>query len=824
MTMNNNSFASPLPQIVTRLSAVMDYSRVPGGALALRHLQEKHPDIHLSYDDTLELHTVYGAYSKVQAALTQLFGQPGNQQPDTVQQAPSGSWSEHSSQKQQTTPSEGGKPSKQGGQSKTVDTLRIPECSSSSQRDQLTSLAYGGEDIGQREGATPQLNWPSEDESLLIVDADMFQYLQKYCQKDYQQILSVYGVEVVEMTNQGFTSLYLQPAAGAEESVRDRGSLSLARNAMSQFFLENEAKIWRADFSKSIFASGKDLQMAKDNLSLRHPTILLKEDDTNIYMIGNYKDMWDAKQFFLDQSLHQYLKSEEDEMARRCRLAPRFKESGLPPLGSRPTDFCLRGATTAQSRPKSSGPMLGFNVLSEPGQTGERVPRVPPQIAAEDFLFKSQRSLSPTLSMQNDTSLNSDLIKSQPKTASLDRSLGPPAVSGSTLKRANSFSGTPQRKPQVTQQGSQDDTTKSTAGARSSSSGLTDHLSRDRQAGYTADIVLSSVMWQHIKEAHGTQVGDLTSDIQTRESVHADGGSVTVYLRGASSSKLKSCRLGLQKLIDSVSADFFVHKLPLSELGLTDPTDETLLACCNNMRSCFHTVTIQITEENVSLLGPKLRCSQAAASLLGVFSRDLAHSYTHQEFPDPSTSKYDPETLTQSSKDQSSTLRSHSKSQPMPETSTGSTDGTSIDRERRTNHAGFAETENVNGSVSQPRPYKDPVIKEKVKYAGTWDRNGQKTSVFASIIGDDGSENDAKSATSLSAKESGDSAQKERAQQRHKERESRSSAEAERLGWGIHGRMTFSKLSISIPGHQNDAAIKITYYIPDGIQKVSNLS
>lgn len=801
----------------------MDYSQVPGGALALRHLQEKHPDIHLSYDATLELYTVYGAYSKVQAALTQLFGQPGNQQSDTVQQAPTGSWSEHSSQKLQVTPSEGRstKPNKQRGQSKTADTLRSPECSSSSQKDQLTPGAYGEDDSGQREGATPQLNWPSEDESLLIVDADMFQYLQKYCQKDYQQILSLYGVKVVEMTNQGFTSLYLHPAAG--ESVQDRNGLTLARNAISQFFLENEARIWRADFSKSIFSSGKDLQMAKDNLSLRHPKILLKEDDTNIYMIGNCEDMWDAKQFFLDQSLHQYLKSEEDETkdeaARRCRLAPRFKESGLPPLGSRPTDFCLRGGTTAQSRPKCSGPMLGFNVLSEPAQTGERVPRTPPQITTEDILFKSQSSLSLTTSMQNDPPPNSDLMKSQPKTASLstslqDRPLGPPAVSGSTLKRANSFSGTPQRKPQVTQQRSQDDTHKS--------SGLTDHLSRDRQAGHTADMVLSSAMWQHIKEAHSTQVDDLTSDIQTRESVHGGGSSVTLTLRGASSSKLKSCRLGLQKLIDSVKADFFVHKLPLSELGLADPTDETLLACCSNMRSCFSTVTIQITEENVLLRGPKLQGSQAAASLLGVFSRDLTHSYRHQEFSNSPTSKCNPAALTQSSEDQSAKLLSHNKNQPMPETSTGSNDGSGTDRERRTNRGSFAETENLNGPFSQPRLYKDPVIKEKVKYAGTGDRNGQKTSAFVPKILNDESANGAKSVTSLSAKESGDSAQKDRAQKGRKASESRSSTEAERLGWGIHGRMIYSKLNISIPGHLNDAAIKVTYYIPDGIQEVSS--
>lgn len=799
----------------------MDSSRLPGGALALRNLQRKHPDIHLSYDGALELYTLSGTYSKVQVAFAQLFDQSRTQQSDSVQQATSGSWSERSPQKLQVNPSEDSstKPNKQTRQSRAVDTLGSPGCSSSSQRDQLTSGAYGGDDIVQREGATPQLNWPPEDESLLIVDADMFQYLQKFCRKDYLQILSLYGVEVVEVTNQGFTSLYLHSAAGVEESVRDR--LSLARNAMSQFFLENEAKIWRADFLKSIFSSGKDLQTAKDRISLRHPKIILKEDDTNVYMIGNSKDVCDAKQFFLDQSLHQYLQSEEDEtkdgVARRCRLAPRFKESGLPPLGSRPTDFCLRGGTTSQSRPKCSGPMLGINVLSEPEQIGERVSRASPQMTAEDILFISP--LSPTTSMQND---NSDLFKSLAKTSSLstsisqDAALSPPAVSGSTLKRASSFSGTPQPKSQLTQQSSQDDTNKLTAGAKTSSSGLTGHLSTDRQAGYNAEIVVSSEMWKHVKEAYRTQVDDLTSDIQIRESVHAGSSSVTVALRGASPSKLKSGRLGLQKLIDSVNRDFFIHKLPLSELGLTDPTDETLLACCTNVRNFFHTVTIQIAEDNVSMLGPKLLCSQVAASLLRVFSTDLTQIYRQLESSIPSTSICDPATRIETSEDQSAQLHSHSKNEPMPETSTGSTDGTSIDGERRANHSGFAEMETVNGSVSQPRLYKHPVIKKKVKYAGTGDRNGQKSSVFVPKIGDNESEND--------VKESRDSAQKDKGQRYKESEESRFSSEAELLQRGIQGHMSYSKLNISIPGHQNDSAIKITYYIPDGIQEVRNSS
>lgn len=799
---------------------MLDYSRVPGGALALRRLQEKHRDIHLSYDAALELYTLYGAYSKVQAALTQLFGPSGNQQSDTVERASSGSWSERLSQNLQVNPSEDlrANPNKQKEESRTVGTLRSPAELPSS------PSAYGVEHTGQREGTTPQLAWPPEEDSLLIVDADMFQYLQKNCQSDYQQILSLYGVEAEEVTNQGLTSLYLRSAAGAGENVRDRKTLSLARNAISQFFQENETKIWRAEFLKSIFSSGKVLQMAKDNLSLRYPTILLKEDDTNVYMIGNSRDLCDAKCFFLDQSLDQYLKSEEDETkddaVRRCRLAPRFKESGLPPLGGRPTDFCLRGGPTAQSRPKCSGPMLGFNVLSEPAQIGERVPGASPQVTAEDIWFKSPSSLSPTASTQStDTSFNSDFIKSKPKGASLSTSLQDsalvPAVPGSTLKRANSFSGTPQRKAQLTQQRSQDDTNKSAAGARALFSSPADHPSEDRPAGCTAEVLVPVLMWVHIKEAYSTQVDDLTSDIQTRESTHGGSNTVAITLRGASPSTLTPCRLGLQKLIDSVNKDFSVQKLPLAELGLTDPTDETLLACCHDLRNLFRTVTIRMTEINVLLLGPKLLCSQVAASLLSVFSKDLPLMNKRQEFSIPSASKCNPATLVQTTEGQGA--------EPTAESSEGTTGGTSVDQETRTNQSSFGETTRVNGSVSQPRLYKDPVMKEKGK------RNGQKSSVFVSKIGDNERENDVKSAThpeeedpSLSEKERLDSSQKAR-QRRSGREESRSGAEAEPLRRGIHGRMTFSKLSISIPGHKNNSTIKIKYIIPDGIQQVRSL-
>ena len=46
--------------------------------------------------------------------------------------------------------------------------------------------------------------------------------------------------------------------------------------------------------------------------------------------------------------------------------------------------------------------------------------------------------------------------------------------------------------------------------------------------------------------------------------------------------------------------------------------------------------------------------------------------------------------------------------------------------------------------------------------------------------------------------------------------------EAEPTPQGIQGKMSYSRLHISVPGYKKDYAIKVTYCIPDGIQEVSH--
>ncbi|XP_076609595.1 uncharacterized protein LOC143334620 [Chaetodon auriga] len=921
-------------KVIPSLSATVDHSQLPGGEIALTSLHTSHPDIQINYDTVRELYILHGAFSKVQAALAQLLGRPAGPQSseDSGQPATSGSRSVQIAQKPhiQESQDQSGKPNKQREEREKVQAARSSD-ESKSRRD-LTPGGHSWEDTGQTEGAALQLPGhprTSEEDFLVIVDADMFQYLQKHCQKEYQDILSQYGVDVVEMTNQGLTSLFLQVATPVGEDGQDQECLKLARKAISSFFQENQTKICRAHLPKSILYPRGGLQMAKENLSVRHPKLLLTEDNQNLYIIGSSSDISEAKQFLLDHSevrgkkedvasllrfpsydsgssshadeqraplttssyvdsvderMDQLLRSEEDERraegARKYKLAARFKDSGLAALGSRPTDFSLRGGLSPSSRQTRLGPMLGHDVLSETAEIpGERVSRALFQNTGGDILFKSGDVWPSTASIQSKNPLNSHLNDTRPKSftsplSATQSSLSggtplPPVGSGSTLKRASSFSGTPQQKAQVAGQKSQDDTSRSTIRARPRSSSFSNQTGKDSQGGYTAEVTVSFMMWEHLKEAYGTRVDDLTSDVQMKER-HSEGSrDLTLTLRGANSSKVSSCQLGLQKLIDSVKVDFSVQELRLSELGITDTADETLQACCAEVRSRFKKVSIHISKKRLLLLGPEQLCSQVGASLREVFSGDLGQISEQQDF---SASKWNTSTFEQMGED-STDLYCYSNPQVMPDGQIGKANGSR--QERRINHRGdVQESELVNGSMSQPVVRKDPVIKEKVKVVGAVDMDGQKTDAFVnrSQTGNDKSARHVNGVGSTTASTDKDlhtkertmrSTQKNSSQQRQTELEdspegSRSGpggpgcfcvcGETEKLmvrtkcgatfcskcldkvhihcrvchestSRGIQGKMTYSKLHISMPGHKKDCAIKITYCIPDGIQE-----
>uniref|UniRef100_A0AAQ4R719 E3 ubiquitin-protein ligase n=1 Tax=Gasterosteus aculeatus aculeatus TaxID=481459 RepID=A0AAQ4R719_GASAC len=770
-------------KVILNLSATVDHSQLPGGAMAMTHLHKSHPDIEISYGVTEELCTLNGAYSKVQAALAQLLGLPKGPKSaghkESSQPATSGSKSVQAALEPHIPECRSRKHNKQWEQREKVHLGRhCDDYNSGSHRD-TTPGAYVLEDT--TEGAARQLPVhppASEDDFSLIVDADMFQYTQKHCREEYEHILNLQG----DTTDQQFRS---------------------------------------------------------------------EEDERRA------------------------------EGARKYKLAARFKDSGLAALGSRPTDFSLRGFSSPL-RQTGPGPIPGHDVLSETAGTSyESVSRALAQNTGGDILFKSGYALPSNASLQNKTSLQGHLIdtrlKSLPSTISTTQSsasgsaLPPPAGSGSTLKRASSFSGTPLQKAQVVSQKSQDDSARSTVKARGRSASFGNQAGKDKREVCHAEVTLSGVMWEHIKEAYSSRVDDLTSDVQMKERCSEGSLDVTLTLRGATSSRVNPCQLGLQKLADSVGVDFSVHELRLSELGVTDAEDETLQACCAEVRGRFKKVTMQFSKKSLYLRGPQVLCSQVGASLREVFSGDLVQVPEQQDLCGPSTSKWSPSTFLPENEDQSS-LHCWSNPQVMLGGQTSKAHRMDSGQERRrSQRSDFRETELVNGSINQLLARKNPVFKERVKVVEPEEMEGL-VSHSKTGMGTVRHVNDVMLTTTNSDKDTAlpkkeipiDSGHKESTQQRHagmqdtREESSLGAAvlgsicvcceieavtiktkcgatmcstcrdtlhipcrvcqEAEATTRGIKGQMSYSKLNITVPGHKKDSAIKITYCIPDGIQ------
>ncbi|XP_029944773.1 uncharacterized protein LOC115386553 [Salarias fasciatus] len=517
--------------------------------------------------------------------------------------------------------------------------------------------------------------------------------------------------------------------------------------------------------------------------------------------------------------------------------------------------------------------MLGHDVLSDsPKISGEAVSRAAAQNTGGDILFKGEYALPSFASLSSKTSLNPEVMDVRPRTSTSPVSTAQtswsgsaeisPAGSGATLKRANSFSGVSQKKAQVTDHRSEESPSKSSVRPRRSSS-----FSSQTQKVQTAELTVYSVIWQHIKEAYKPLIDDLTSDVQMTERPLEGNRDVTLSIRGATSSKVESCQQALQRLIDSVNLDFSVQELSLSELGIAEPTDETLLACFLEIRSRFKKVTIQTFKDKMYFLGPVKMCTQVCASLRKVFSGDLRQSSAQYHSYSLSTSQENVLPSVQNNKDQNTSPYLNAMSQAIPESKMGKANGTYQNEEWQTTYSNdFCDKGPVNGFISPSSVKKDHVIKEKVKITDTGGKDWKKTNYSSENYS---SLNVVKSATPWVETEGAvyttqvDHVGREPANNQSPREECRSGQEGsaalcllceanlpsvktkcgvamcskcqkskhnkcrvcnetehklEQKPPGIHGHMSQSKLSISLPGYNKFSTIKITYHIPDGIQ------
>lgn len=840
-------------KIIPKLSATVDYKQLPGGVSALSGLLESHPDIQINYDTDVELYTLRGSYTKVQAALEQLLvpESAGGKRVGQLEPPVQGAQKQHSQESEDLS------------RRSNKETVYRDNSGASRAPDQVKAgrpqgPSGSGSDL-QPPGATTAT---SDEDRMLNVEADVFQYTQKNHQTEYQQMLSQYGVNVVEMTNQGLTTLFLRVVSETGDSSRDWEYLKLVRKAMSGFFQRVESTICQTPLSKSAFESVQGLERAKTTLGVKYSRLLLNEDEWNIYIIGSPTEVGQAKQFLLEQCKAREKKEDtgsppsfspfssgvsgplkehraasgtvptrdssagkadaddnerKSDGAKKYKLATRFRDSQLGMLASRPADLIIRGGPLSPGGSKYPGPAEGYYEVSETAKSAsDRIPQSPGPIPGDGSLFESGDALAPASRTPKKPPANSDALAKD--TFSL--SVPAPAGGGSTLKRASSFSGSSQPKVEVRSQGSHDDSSRPAPRPRPGSAGVGFQALRGTAGSFSAGLTMSPLMWHYIKETYGSQVDDLTSDVQVREARAEGSGDVTVTLRAGSQAKLSSCKAGLQKMVARVGADFSTSEVRLSELGITDPADENLLACCADVRGRFEKVNTHVSKKSLFLVGPRKLCSQVAASLREVFSGDVVLGAREPAVSAPSMSHWDPTSFSKSGAEQPRLSRNHCQAP--------SEDGSGSSPLRVTN---VAETKLVNGCATQPVPRVPPVVREKLKLVDAVELDGQRK---AGHRGVQSKALVAKDGTLRAAEESRGHAEAGKPPEEPGSDLGGVAAHTctprgtdgcvacqrpqPRLA-GIQGQMSYCKLHMSLPGHKKDASIKLTYRIPNGIQE-----
>ncbi|XP_061761378.1 uncharacterized protein LOC133555922 [Nerophis ophidion] len=837
-------------KVILSITATVDYSQIPEGRSALTRLQQDHPDVELSCDLSKKFGRLRGSYSKVQPALAQLLGR----NPEGLHSA------------------------RLTGSSQPVNKPLL--------KDPIKNHKEGGD----KQDFNPLA---SEEDFSLMVDADVFQYLQKRWGQEYQRIQSQHGVEVVDVTNEGLTTLFLSVVVGGQETLE---RIKRARKAIRSLYRESEKNICQTQLSKTDLNLRGGLRQAMDTIGVRFPKLLLSDDDCNIYIVGDRVDVSEAKQFLLQEhsggnkeditSLLGFpsypLSATEEHLdassgitgqqrghrsSKMYHLAACRKDSGLTPLVDLPSPG-----------PSPSGLTLVHDVRTE--------------VASEDC------NTSPSMRRKNDS-------PSDPETAP---------------KRTQSFSG-------VFQQGGQK-TKEDSSALQPRTSSL--NTQTDYQELYCAEMLVPTIMWHHIVEAYSTQVKALTMDVQIKDETPSNGFQTAISICGAEPSSVALCQLGLQQLVDSLATDFCVQELRLSELGITDPEDETLQACCAEVAQRFSKISVRVMKRSLYLLGSKRLCAQVGASLRDLFSGDgtqtdnkgaatpltsvsclttsvsqplapaLASTSTSGPSafaarPSTSTSAFASTIVSSSSTSTSSPLISAScpsisasrpsasrpsashpstfTSHPSTSASSPSTSAlgytaissfstsasnpvtnacrqkkkgneiqtqsvTSI-KARISNHEDHSVTELLNGSVDQTATRTDQVTKDEWESPSVVDRHMQETCTKGRVNGTQSERLQEPEPTSQAPVEGICMCGESGASTSRTECGAVMCSEcldavhihcrvchsgAKMVPAGIRGKMTYSELNLSLPGHSKHTTIKITYLIPDGVQQESHPS
>ncbi|XP_062988506.1 uncharacterized protein LOC134402732 [Elgaria multicarinata webbii] len=186
----------------------------------------------------------------------------------------------------------------------------------------------------------------------LVVDSDIYLYMQKFCSEEFSNILHQHQVDVMDVSSDDITTLYLRAASAEAGGVN---ALLSAHLALSQLSQQLEGTLRKEKISKGDLGVGGGRGLPGE-LQRCYPLLLCHEDDGHFYLIGNMVDVSQAKEYVQDfiTAKRKVQDHQETEVPQSAYLQTLIHgQSALPAQLESPAKYASRKLSALRSHSKT---------------------------------------------------------------------------------------------------------------------------------------------------------------------------------------------------------------------------------------------------------------------------------------------------------------------------------------------------------------------------------------------------------------------------------------------------------------------------------------
>ncbi|XP_053944133.1 uncharacterized protein LOC128854502 [Cuculus canorus] len=636
---------------------IVDYGKLPAGKTLLRNLQKGYSDVQFNFEPKNTRCVVKGPFTELQAFCRALLGSLNLRSQDVGEVLLPGSShaaKETRMQDHQQVPDAG---------ESTGEAAKLPDW------DEVCGKAA---EAPSRRGRVDEEAVEQLEDFSLVMDADIYLYMQKFCAGKYQDVLRQHGVDVVDVISDGITILYLQPPAGA---AGDLDALRRARLDLQQLYQQLEVSLRKEKIAKGGLAmDSQALGALTRELQELYPQLLCHEDEKQLYLIGNVVDVSQAKQNLRDFGTRRGAAQTADVLGSSLPSPPATSPTTELRKPKAPVD--TSAARLSPGRLELKGELklaANFSTLKaerSPSSWGVLLARGSPpvgqaQLLAQDLLETDASGAgNPIVLSQQyqrrvstaDVLCGSAAESQQKEPKEWDyakggaRVIGYKALSPMGSKENSAWqhsgdsggSGPIKNHPFATTSGAFDETSTSSAldskpsesrplPRRSSSFSLPRTKANEKPqspgragGGVSEEMSLDSLQWSYLKDTCCSVIDELCRDGGVQISERRAGDCTVLTLQAAERSELCQAKRKVEALVQKCP-DLVCQSMSYSELAVDGPDDSALSELCSLLRGSSLQVGISKDKYNLYLACPK-EMLQGVTEAFDVFSSRRLHA------------------------------------------------------------------------------------------------------------------------------------------------------------------------------------------------------